>query len=267
MGMGADIDAKSLVVTKGLKAELLIVRPMVEEGGVNNWVAPKVQRGRQIFASLMGAAEDVGFQEDVPRLREASQGFALNMVGGRGVRLKVALEVPRDRLACVFLMAVGVVANIRDAQRVLRGVLCFARLMVEENVAYLLDAPKVLKVVRRCAKDMVGENVVFLMVVESVQKVFMVAQIFVLHMVAERGVLCQAAQRVHVAVLIAVLGMGEGSGASLKTVGRVHKVAQISVRPMVGASDALGERVNVRNLQGVRVVYVLHIAAWSRSGI
>lgn len=57
-----------------------------------------------------------------------------------------------------------------------------------------------------------------------------------------------------------------GNGASLKTVGRVPKVAPISARPMVGVSDAPGERENVRNLQGVRVVYVLHTAAWCRKG-
>lgn len=50
MGMGADRDAKNLVVTKGLRVELPIVRPMEEEEGVNTWVAPKVLKGRQIFA-------------------------------------------------------------------------------------------------------------------------------------------------------------------------------------------------------------------------
>lgn len=55
------------------------------------------------------------------------------------------------------------------------------------------------------------------------------------------------------------------NGASLKTVGKVPRVAQTSAKLMVGESDALGEKESVRNLLGVRVGYVLLIAAWYKS--
>ena len=82
---------------------------MVEEEGVNTWVALKALRGRQNIASPMVVAEDVSFQGDALGLHEASQGFVLDMVGGRGVRLKAALVVLKDRLGCVFLMGVDAV--------------------------------------------------------------------------------------------------------------------------------------------------------------
>lgn len=264
--MGADSDARSRVATKVLRAEQPIVRSMVEEGGANTWVALKVLRGRQICALHMVAAGDVGFQADALRLQEANQGFVLDMEGGRGARLKTALVVLKDRPGCAFLMGVGAVVNTKGVQRVLRGVLGTAKLMVGESDAYLQDAPKELKGARRCARDTVGESAACLMVVEFAQKVFMEAQTFVLPMVVERGVLCQAVQRVRVAVLIAVLSMVEGSGAGLTTVGRVPKVALTSAKLMVGVNDAPGVRENARSLPGVRVVYVLHTAAWSKRG-
>lgn len=49
MVMGADKDVKSQVVTRVLRAELHIARPMVEDGGVNTWVALKVPRARLIY--------------------------------------------------------------------------------------------------------------------------------------------------------------------------------------------------------------------------
>lgn len=55
------------------------------------------------------------------------------------------------------------------------------------------------------------------------------------------------------------------SGASLKTVRKVPRVVRISAKLMVGESDALGEMESVRNLLGVRVGYVLPIAAWYKS--
>jgi hypothetical protein len=263
---GADSDAISQVATRELRAEQHIARPMVEEEGVNTWVALKAQRGRQKIASPMVVAEDVGFQGDALRLHEASQGFVLDMAGGRGVRLKAAPVVLKDRLGCVFLMGVDAVVYTKHVRRVLRGVPCSAKLMVGEGDAYLQDAAKEPKGVRRCARDMVGESAACLMVVEFVQKVSMEGQTFVLPMVVERGVLCQAVQRVRVAVLIVVSGMVVGSGASLKIVGRVPKVALISARLMAGVNDVPGVRENVRSLPGVRVVYVLRTAAWSKRG-
>lgn len=214
----------------------------------------------------MVAGGDANFTEDAPRQLEASQGFALGMVGGRGVRWKAAHAVLKDRLACAYLMGAAAVANIRAAIRVLREAPCTARHMVVESVAYLQGAQEVPKEALHCAKDMVGGSAAFMMVVGYVQRVYMEAQIFVLPMVVERDVLCQAAQRVHVAVLIVVLDMVVENDASLKTVEKVPKVAQISAKLMVGESDVLGERGNVRNLQGVRVGYVLHTAAWFKSG-
>ena len=223
-------------------------------------------RGRQIFALHMVAAGDVGFQADALKLQEANQGFVLDMAGGRGARLEAALAVLKDRLGCVFLMGVDAVVNTKGVQRVLREVPGTAKLMVGGNDAYLQDAPKELRGARRYARDMAGESAACLMAVEFAQKVFMEALTFVSPMVVERGVLCQAVQRVHVAVLIAVSGMVEGSGARLKTVGRVPKEALTSAKPMVGVNDAPGVRENARSLLGVRVVYVLHTAAWSKRG-
>lgn len=172
----------------------------------------------------------------------------------------------RGRLDYAFLMEADAVASTRDVLRVLKEAPCFVRHMVAGSVAYLLDAPKVLKGAHRFARGMVGENAASLMVVGSAQKVYTEAQIFVLPMVVEKDVPFPAAPRVHVAALIVVLSMVEGSGASLKTVERVPKVAQTSAKLMVGESDAAGEKENVRNLQGERVVYVLHTVAWFRSG-
>ena len=214
----------------------------------------------------MVVAEDVGMQVGAARLHEASQAFALDMEGVRGVRLMAALVVLKDRLVCASLMGVDAVVSLRDAQRVHKGVPCIARHMVVESDAYLQVAPKVQKGVLHCARDMVGVSAASLMVVGFAQRVSMEVQTFVLPMVVERDVLCQAAQRVHVAEQIVALDMGEGSGASLKTVERVPKGAQITARLMVVESDALGERANVRNSQGVRVASVLLTVAWSRSG-
>lgn len=211
----------------------------------------------------MAAAGGVGFQADALRLQEANQGFVLDMAGGRGARLEAALAVLKDRLGCVFLMGVDAVVNTKGVQRVLREVPGTAKLMVGGNDAYLQDAPKELRGAHHYARDMVGGSAACLMVVEFAQKVFMEAQTFVSPMVVERGVLCQVVQRVRVAVLIVVSGMVEGSGAGLKTVGRVPKEALTSAKPMVGVNDALGVRENARSLPGVRVVYVLHTAAWS----
>lgn len=214
----------------------------------------------------MVVGDDANLQKVAPRLLEASQGFALDMVGGRGVRWKVAPVVLRDRLACAFLMGVAAVASTRDVLRVPRGVPCTARHMVVESAVYLLGARKVLKGAHHCAKGMVGENAVSLMVVGYVQRVCMEGQTFVLPMVEERDVLCLAAQRVHVAEPIVVLDMVVESGVSLKTVGKVLRVAQTSAKLMVGENDAVGQKENARNLLGVRVGYVLHTAACFRSG-
>lgn len=187
------------------------------------------------------------------------------MVVVRGVRWKTAVGVLKDRLVCASLMGVDGIASTTNVKRVRKGAPCSARHMVEANVAYLLGAPKGRKGVHRCARDMVVESVAFL-VVGFAQRVFMEARTFVLLMVVERDVQRQAAQRVHVAALIVVSSMVEGSGASLKTVGRVPKGVQISARLMAGANDVLGERENVRNLQGVRAVFVLLTVARSWSG-
>lgn len=146
----------------------------------------------------------MGFLGDVIRLQGANLGSAFDMVEGRGARLKAALEVLKDRLACAFLMEVDVVANTKVAPRVPRGVPCFARLMVVVSVAYLQDAPKVLKVAHLCARDMVEESGASLMEVGFAQRVFMEVQTSVLLMVEERGVLSQVAPRVHEVVLILV---------------------------------------------------------------
>ena len=136
----------------------------------------------------MVEADDVGFLEGAQRLHEVNQGFALDMVGEKGVRWKVAHAVLKDWLVCASLMVVDVVASSRHVQRVLREVLCFARLTVVENVVYLLGVPKVLKGAHHCAKDMVGESVASTMVVAFVPRVCMEAPIFALPMVVGRGV-------------------------------------------------------------------------------
>lgn len=213
----------------------------------------------------MVVAEDVGMQVGAAKLHEASQAFALDMEGVRGVRSMAALVVLKDRLVCASLMGADAVVSLMDAQRVRKGVPCIARHMVVESDAYLQVAPKAQKGVLHCARDMVGVSAASLMVVGFAQRVSMEVQTFVLPMVVERDVLCQAAQKVHVAEQIVALDMGEGSGASLITVARVLKGAQITARLMVVESDALGERANVRNSQGVRVASVLLTVAWSRS--
>jgi hypothetical protein len=76
--------------------------------------------------------------------------------------------------------------------------------MVVESGAYLLAAQKEQKEAHLCAKDMGLENAASLMRVGCAQKVYMEAQIYVLHMVVERGVLFLAVQRVHEAALIIV---------------------------------------------------------------
>jgi hypothetical protein len=214
----------------------------------------------------MVVADDVDIQVGATKLHGASQAFALDMEGARGVRWKAALVVLKDKLVCASPMGVDAVVSTRNVPRVHKGAPYFARHMVVESVAYLQGAPKVRKGARHCARGMVGESAAYLMVVEFAQRVSMGARTSVLPMVVERDVLFQAAQRAHVAAQIVVLGMGEGRGASLKTVGRVHKGAQISARRMVGESDAPGERENARNLLGVRVVFVLLTVAWCRSG-
>lgn len=214
----------------------------------------------------MVVVDDVAILVDVPRLHEESRGFALDMVGVKGVRWKAALVVLKDRLVYASLMVVAAGASMRDVQRGPKGALCIARHMVVESVAYFKGAPRVLKEAHHYARDMVEESAAFLMVVGFALRVYMEALISVLLMVGERGVLCRAAQKVPVAALIVVSGMVEESGASLTAVEKVPKGAQTSARPMVGENDALGERENVRNLPEARVVYVLLIAAWSWSG-
>lgn len=214
----------------------------------------------------MVVANDVVIQVDVPRLLEEGQGFALDMVEGKDVRLMAALVVPKDRLVYASRMAVVAVASTRDVQRGRKGALCIARHMVVESVAYFKGAPRVLKEVHHYARDMVGGSAAFSMVVGFALRVCMEALISVLLMVVERGVLCQTAQKVPVAVLIVVLGMVEVRGVSLTTVEKVPKGAQTSARPMVGESGVHGKRVNVKNSPGERVVYVLLIAAWCRTG-
>lgn len=167
----------------------------------------------------------------------------------------------KGRLVCASLMGADAVVSIRDALRAHKGVPCFARHMVVESVALFKVVPKVLKGAPHCAKHMVEGSAVISMEVVYVLRASMEAQTFVLPMVVERGVLCQAAPRVHEAELIAVSGMVVGNGANLKGVERVHKVAQISARLTVEGSDATGEKENVRNLQGARVVCVQHTAA------
>lgn len=150
----------------------------------------------------MVVGEDVGSLVGALKLLEESLGFALDMVGGRDARLKTALEVLKDRLACAFLTGVDVVANTKDATRVLREVPNFARLMVVGSVAYLLDAIKVRKAAHRCARDMAEESDASLMVVGFAQKVFTGVQTSVLLMVVERGARCMVAPKVHGVVLI-----------------------------------------------------------------
>lgn len=152
---------------------------MVVGGGASTWVAQKVLRARQIFALPMGVGDGVSIQKDAPRQLEASQDFALDTVGGSGVRWMGAPVVLKDRLACAFLMGVVAVASTRDVRRVPRGVPCSARHMVVGSDAYLQVATKVQKGAHHCVKDMVGESAASLMVVVSVQRVYMEAQIFV----------------------------------------------------------------------------------------
>lgn len=214
----------------------------------------------------MVVAKDVVIQVDVPRLHEENQDFVSDMGEGKGVRWMAALVVLKDRLVCASRMEVVAVASTRRVQREHKGALCTARHMVVESVAYFKGAPRVPKEAHHSARDMVGGSAVSLMVVGFALRAYMEALISVLLMVAERGVLCQAAQEVPVAALIVVLGMVEVSVVSLITVEKVPKGAQTSARPMVGESDALGERVNVKNSPGARVVYVLLIAVWFRTG-
>lgn len=188
------------------------------------------------------------------------------MAGGKGVRWKAALVVLKDRLVYASLMAVVAVASIMGVQKGRKGALCIARHMVVESVAYFKGAPRVLKEAHHYARDMVVGNAASLMVVGFAPRAYMEVLISVLPMVVERGVLWQAAQKVHVAALIVVLGMVEVSGVNFLTVEKVPKGAQTSARPMVEESGVLGERVNVKNSPGGRVVYVLLIAAWSRTG-
>ena len=70
----------------------------------------------------------------------------------------------------------------------------------------------------------------------------------------------------HAVALIVVSSMVVEGDASLRIVARVPKEAQTSARPMVGEKDALGGRVNVRNLQGAGVVCVLLTAVWCKTG-
>lgn len=152
----------------------------------------------------MVVEDDANFQKVAPRLLEASQGFALNTVGEKGVRWKAAPEVLKDKLACAFLMGVAAVAGTKDVIRVPKVAPCSARHMVVESDAYLQGAPKVQKGVRHCVKGTVGGSAVSLTVVGYAQRVYMEAQTFVLPMVVVRDVLCRAAQRVHVVELIVV---------------------------------------------------------------
>lgn len=172
----------------------------------------------------------------------------------------------KGRLGCASLMGVDAVVSTKNVQREHKGALCFARHMVVGSDAHLQGVPKELKEAPHCARHMVGGSAAFSMEVAFAQRVCMEAQTSVLLMVVERDVLLQVAPRVHVAVLTVVLGMVGVSGASLKDVGRVLKEAQISARPMVEESDAVGEMESVKNLQGERVGSVLLTAAWCKSG-
>lgn len=218
-------------------------------------------RGRQNFASLMVAVGVVDTQVDVRRLHVESQAFVLDMVVENDVRWMAALVVLKDTLVYAFLMVVDAVASMNAAQKVHKEVPCIVRPMGEGNDVYLPDAQKVLKEVLLFARDMVGESVASLMGVGFAQKVYMGAQTFVLLMVVERGVLCQDAQKVLVGALIAVSDMVEASDANSRTVERVPKGAQTSAKPMEVENDAHGEKASAKNLQGVKVVYVLLIVA------
>ncbi|KAK9929599.1 hypothetical protein M0R45_026693 [Rubus argutus] len=202
----------------------------IGHGGGQRCQKPGCNKG----AESRTAYYDVAILVDVPRLHEESQGFALDMVGVKGVRWKAALVVLKDRLVYASLMVVAAGASMRDVQRGPKGALCIARHMVVESVAYFKGAPRVLKEAHHYARDMVEESAAFLMVVGFALRVYMEALISVLLMVGERGVLCQAAQKVPVAALIVVSGMVEESGASLTAVEKVPKGAQTSARPMVG---------------------------------
>lgn len=84
-GMVVDRDVRNLDATKVLRAELLIVRPMVEGRGANTWDVLKVLRGRQIIALHTVVVGDVGIQMGAQKLLGVSQDFALDMEGVRGV--------------------------------------------------------------------------------------------------------------------------------------------------------------------------------------
>lgn len=85
LDMVVDRDVRNLDATKVLRAELLIVRPMVEGRGANTWDVLKVLRGRRIIALLMAVVGDVGIQVGATKLHGVSQDFALDMEGVRGV--------------------------------------------------------------------------------------------------------------------------------------------------------------------------------------
>ncbi|KAL6125565.1 hypothetical protein ACLB2K_073621 [Fragaria x ananassa] len=152
---------------------------------VRNLGATRVLRAER--HTPMVVVDDVAILVDVPRQHEESQGFALDMVGVKGVRWKAALVVLKDRLVYASLMVVAAVASMRAMQREPKGVPCIAKHMVVESVAYFKVVPRVLKEARHCARDMVEESVAFSMGVGFGQRVYMVALISVLLMVVERG--------------------------------------------------------------------------------
>lgn len=261
MAMVVDKDARNLAAIKVQRVVLPTVRLTEEVRGANTLVVLRAQKVKQTTALLMVVGGVVSIQKDAIKLPVGSQAFALSMEGVRDVRSKAALGALRAKLVCASPMEVDVAANSRIVPRVLKVALCTVRHTEVGNAAYLQGAQKVLRVALLSARPTAAESVVCMMVGVYARRVCMEGPTTVLLMVVENVVLFQDAARVHVDALHAVSSTEEVSAAKLKIVERAHKVALTFAKLTEVASDAVGERENVKSLPEEGAAYVLLTAA------
>lgn len=250
-------DAINLDAIKELRAALPIVRPMVEVGGVNSLVAPRVLRERQIIVSLMVEAVAVNILT-VLKLHGVSLDGASSTVVGRDAQWKAAFGVLRGRLDSAFLMVVDAGASIQTVARGLRAAHCTVRHMAAARGVSLMGAAEVQRGAHLCAKPTAVGSDACLKVVVSAQRVYMGAPTSAWHMEEGNAVQHLAAPRAPVAARTPASSMVVVSVAGLTTAVRVLKGVQTSAKLTVEVSGAHGDQV-ARSLPVARVAFVLHM--------
>ena len=169
-------DVKRRVATKALRAKQRSAKHTVEERDANTWGAQSALKAKLIIVSLMEVGDAAASLRDALKPHVANPGYASNTVAVRGVELKDAREVPRDKLVFVSRTVVGGGVRRQSVLKVLKGVQTTAKLMAEGSVVYSLDALKELRGVLLCVRRTVEGNVVCLMEVGYVLRACMVGR-------------------------------------------------------------------------------------------